>query len=38
MEDYYKGYICIECIGIALRQHQKIMEDKTSGARKEHEI
>jgi hypothetical protein len=38
MEDYFKGYICVECIGSALKAHQTIIEDKMSEARKENEI
>jgi hypothetical protein len=37
MEDYYKGPICAECVGIALRRHERIIQEKVTKAREKDE-
>lgn len=37
MEDYYKGPICAECVGIAMRRHEKIIQDKLAKSRERDE-
>jgi len=33
MEGYYKGPICEPCLGIAMKRHERIIEEKVSQER-----
>lgn len=35
--DYFKGYICIKCVGIAMKAHEDIIEKKMAKERAGHE-
>ncbi len=37
LEDYFKGYICEKCVGIAGKIHDKIIEDTIIKQRARHE-